>query len=427
MAIIDVAQWNPAPNVFAWRHPNRELNIKSQLIVTEGQEAILINEGKAYGPFGPGRHVLNTSNYPFLSGLIKLVTGGNTPFPAEVWFISRATKLDIKWGTAGAIQVEDPKYHIILPVRAFGQYGLVVDDTSRFLLKMIGMIPAFTASVLSEYFKGILIMHCKDLIAKCLVKKNISVLQMSAYLNEIANDVGNSVAEILAEYGIKLQNFTINSISTDEEDPSVKQLRKALATKAEMDIVGYTYQQKRSFDTMETAAGNTGNGNVMNAGMGMGMGMSVGVGMGNVMGGMTTQLQTDPVKKCASCGKNIDINAAFCSFCGSSTAPQPQSKGIACRRCGEKATEGTKFCPACGNKFNCCPECGADNDENAAVCQKCGKKLISAKCPECGADVADGAKFCGSCGHKMIRNCSNCGTSLIPGVKFCPECGTKSE
>ena len=426
MALIDVASWTPAPNVYAWRHPNRELNTKSQLIVSEGQEAVLLNEGRAFGPFGPGRHVLNTANYPFLSGLIKIVTGGAAPFPAEVWFVSKATKLDVKWGTNGAIQVEDPKYHIILPVRAFGQYGLVVEDSNRFLLKLVGMIPAFTAGVLSDYFKGIVIMHCKDLIAKCLVEKNISVLQMSAHLNEIAENVERSVAEILAGYGVRLTNFTILSISTDEEDPSVKQLRKALATKAEMDIVGYTYQQKRSFDTMETAAGNTGNGNMMNAGMGMGMGMGIGVGMGNVMGGMAANLQTAPTKKCPACGKDIDANAAFCPFCGGNSAA-PQSKGIICDKCGKTAPEGNKFCPFCGDEFCCCPECGTDNAKGAVHCRSCGKKLIAAVCPGCGAEVADGAKFCGSCGYKMIRNCVNCGAQLAPGAKFCPECGTKSE
>ena len=269
-------------------------------------------------------------------------------------------------------------------------------------------------------------MHCKDLIAKCLVAKNISVLQMSAHLSEIAENVEQSMAEILAEYGVRLTNFTIHSISTDEEDPSVKQLRKALATKAEMDIVGYTYQQKRSFDTMETAAGNTGNGTMMNAGMGMGMGMGIGVGMGNVMGGMAANLQTPPGKQCPSCGKDIDANIAFCPHCGSSTAA-PQSKGIICDKCGKTAPEGNKFCPFCGDEFCCCPECGTDNAKGAVHCRSCGKKLISAACPGCGAEVADNAKFCGSCGYKMIRNCGNCGAQLASGAKFCPECGTKSE
>lgn len=44
-----------------------------------------------------------------------------------------------------------------------------------------------------------------------------------------------------------------------------------MAKKAEMDIIGYNYQQERSFDTLETAAGNSGNGGMMNAGMGLSM------------------------------------------------------------------------------------------------------------------------------------------------------------
>lgn len=276
MALIDVVQWTPAADIFAWCHPKRELNNQTQLIVAEGQEAVFINEGRAFGPFGPGHHLLTASNYPFLTGLVKLATGGASPFPAEVWFVSKATKLNNKWGTASAIQVEDPKYHIILPVRAFGQYGMAVEDTCRFLLKMIGVIPQFSAGCLGDYFKGIVVMQCKDLIARYLIEKNISVLQVSAYVNEIATTVEANIARLLAEYGVKITDFTIDAITTNENDPSVKQLRNALAVKAEMDIVGFNYHQKRAFDTLETAAGNPGNGNILNAGLGMGMGLGMG-------------------------------------------------------------------------------------------------------------------------------------------------------
>ncbi|MBE6387527.1 MAG: SPFH domain-containing protein [Lentisphaerae bacterium] len=269
MAIIDVVTWDPAPGVFAWRFPNSELHTKTQLIVSEGQEAVLFNQGTAIGPFGPGRHVLDTANYPVLTSFVKIATGGITPFKAEVWFISKAFKLDVKWGTAGAIQVEDPQYHIILPVRAFGQYGITVEDSALFLSKMIGMVPAFVEKVLADYFKGIIITRAKDLIAKYLVDKQISVLLLSAHLNDISNTIERQVSEELAAYGVKIVNFTVNSISTDEQDPAVKKLRAAMAKKAEMDIIGYNYQQERSFDTLETAAGNSGNGGMMNAGMGL--------------------------------------------------------------------------------------------------------------------------------------------------------------
>lgn len=423
MAIIDVAQWEMAPGVFARKFPNDELNTKSQLIVREGQEAILLNNGVAVGPFGPGRHTLDTSIYPVLNSLIKVATGGDSPFTAEVWFISTAFKLDIKWGTSSAIQLEDPKYHIMLPVRAFGSYGLTVTDTTKFLLKMIGQIPAFSEKILADYFKGIIITRSKDMIAKYLVEKKVSILQISAHLNDISHSLETQICEEIAEYGMRIVNFNVNSISTDEKDEVVISLRKALATKAEMDIIGYTYQEKRSFDTMETAAGNEGNGGVMNAGMGLGIGVAMGAPMGNIMGGMMNNINTaQQNKQCKFCGQHMPSSSVFCPSCGKSDTADEL---ITCSNCGKTFSKNVKFCPYCGDVYNKCPQCGFDNDENANVCIKCGKKLISAKCPKCNAEVADGMKFCGECGAMLIRKCPSCGTEAANGMKFCGVCGTK--
>ena len=423
MAIIDVVQWVPAPGVFAWKFPNSQLNNKTQLIVAEGQEATLINQGEAIGPFGPGRHVLNTDNYPILTNIIKLATGGVTPFTAEVWFVSKAFNLDIKWGTAGAIQIEDPKYHIMLPVRAFGQYGLVVENSSKFLIKLIGMIPAFTERTLSEYFRGIVGTMVKDIIAKHLVEKGISILHLSAHLSDISSAVEEQVAERLEDYGVRMVNFMVNSISTDENDEAVKRLRKALAEKAEMDIIGYNYQQKRSFDTIETAAGNQGNGNMMNVGMGMGMGVGMGMPMGNAMAGLMGNINMAPPVKCLSCGMTLSSDTVFCPHCGKSTKKQ---EGITCDKCGKVSPPGTKFCAYCGDIFFCCPACGADNDGNASNCVKCGAALPKI-CPQCHSSVSAGAKFCAGCGYKMVALCSVCGKELSSDSKFCPECGAKKE
>ena len=421
MAVIDVVKWNASPGVLAWKFPSQELSAKTQLIVSESQEAIFLKDGNAFGPLGPGRHVIDTLNYPFLTSLVKFWTK-DSPFPAEIWFVQRTFKLDIKWGTLGVIQVEDPKYHIMLPIRGFGQYGVTVDDSARFLLKLVGTLPWFTEESLKEYFKGVVVTNVKDMIGKCLVERNISVLQMSAYLNEFSERVGESISAIMAEYGLRLVNFTINSISTDDNDPAVKKLRDALATKAEMDIVGYTYKQKRSFDTMEAAAGNPGAGGVMNAGIGMGVGMGMGVPIGGMMGGMMGQMKFSSSKKCPSCKRDVETDTAFCPHCGASMKESDDM--ISCDKCGAKSPRGAKFCFNCGDIFFCCPECGADNPENAAVCRRCGKPMPF-KCPKCGKLVRDGVKFCPECGNKITSSCSRCGSDVQPDVKFCPNCGNK--
>lgn len=45
MPLIEVLKWDASPKVFAYKYPNCELNTKSQLIVSESQEAVLVKEG----------------------------------------------------------------------------------------------------------------------------------------------------------------------------------------------------------------------------------------------------------------------------------------------------------------------------------------------------------------------------------------------
>lgn len=429
MAVIDVVKLDFAPGVFAKKFPSQELSTWTQLIVSESQEAILLKEGEAVGPFGAGRHVLSTANYPGLTRILKTVTG-QSPFTAEVWFIQKALKLDVKWGTAGAIQLEDPKYHIMLPVRAFGQYGIVVDDSAKFLFKLVGTLPAFVEKTLTSYFKGIVVTRVKDLIAKYLVEKGISILQISAHLNDISSVIESQVSAELTDYGVRIVNFNVNSISTDDNDPAVKKLRDALASKAEMDILGYNYQQKRSFDTMQTAAGNQGAaGSIMNAGMGLGVGMGFGVPMGNMMGAMAQNLQSPQTTPCPRCGKNVPPDSVFCPHCGENVKQRNAAESgagnqVACAQCGAKNAKGAKFCCHCGKQLRSCPNCGADNTDDAVVCAGCGKALPM-KCPACGAEISGGLKFCSECGAKLEKTCPKCGGALPPGVKFCPNCGEK--
>ena len=400
MAIIDVVKWNAAPGVFAWKFPSQELSTWTQLIVSESQEAVLLKEGQMVGVFGSGRHTLSTDNYPFLTSALKLVTK-DSPFTAEVWFIQKAIKLDIKWGTTTPLQLEDPKYHIMLPVRAFGQYGIVIEDSGKFLFKLVGTLPAFVERTIRDYFKGIVVASAKNTIANYLIEKEISILKISKELLEISNSLEKSISEELKEYGIKVVNFKVLSISTDDNDPSVKKLKDALASRVEMDIMGFNYQQKRSFDVMETAAGNTGGsgGSILNAGIGLGMG----VGMGTPMGAMASKMS-----------RNID------------TEFDSNEKTVTCPQCGKSIQADTKFCPSCGCTLLHCQKCGEANKEGTLICRKCGKGMPK-KCPACGTLCDSEAKFCPSCGQKVILTCKACNSIIPTGAKFCASCGQKVE
>ncbi|KIX15643.1 SPFH domain-containing protein [Dethiosulfatarculus sandiegensis] len=435
MAIIDRVKWEGTENVFAWRYPSDQLSTWTQLIVMESQEAFLAKEGRFEGPFGAGRHVLDTKNIPILVELLSLPFGQKTPFTAEVWFVNKMMNLDVKWGTPNPIQIQDPKYKVMIPVRAFGQFGVQVGHSKKFLTKLVGTLRDFSKNKLREYLRGIIITAAKDTIAEELVSHQTSVLEVAAKLEEISESLAVNIRRKIETFGLNLINFQVNSINVPEEDPAVSRLKEALAKKAEMDIMGYSYQEKRSFDTMEKAASNQGSSpsNFMGAGMGMGMGMTMGGAMGGAMGQMSTNLQFNSNLKCPECGLQNQPNARFCFGCGYSfhesaepkaSPPEKVAPKITCNKCGAELSPKSKFCPACGDPVHPCPHCGADNDPQAATCATCGKPL-PLPCLKCGELLAQASKFCPHCGASQILSCANCGHELKPMAKFCPECGTK--
>ncbi|WP_350016372.1 SHOCT domain-containing protein [Rhodanobacter sp. IGA1.0] len=95
-----------------------------------------------------------------------------------------------------------------------------------------------------------------------------------------------------AEYGIGLSQFNIHSINVPDDDAAMQSLKTALSRRAEMGIVGFDYQQERSFDVMEAAAGNEGSaGTMIGTGLGLGVGVAMGPQFGQAFGQVTSQIQ----------------------------------------------------------------------------------------------------------------------------------------
>lgn len=284
MDLIDVLKWDGPGNLMAWKYPGQDLSTMTQLIVNEAQVAVLFKNGQRCDVFGAGRHTLSTQNIPVLNRFINLpFKGGRTPFSAEVWFVNLAIRLDMKFGTQTPLQLEDPVYQVVVRVRAYGQFGLQVEDPALFVHKLIGANLGMTLETLQQYFKGVLVTRLKARIAQVIVQEKIGVLEIETRLDDLSRSLEQAFAPDYAEYGLGIRTFRIMSINVPEDDDSMLALKKAKADAARRRIEGITYDQQRRYDVLQTSAANEGAGGAFAS-------IGAGFGVGNAMGQMGHQM-----------------------------------------------------------------------------------------------------------------------------------------
>lgn len=204
-----------------YKYPEEDFVYGSQLVVNQGQEALFFKGGKALDLFGPGTHTLNTGNLPLLNKLVNLPFGGDTPFTAEIYYVNKTSKLNMNWGTQNPFPVEDPKYGILLSIRSHGTYGLRIDDTRRFVAEVVGVVPlgaTVTYEFVAAYFSGLLVSKIKNVISAYMIRRKISFLEVTGYLDEISEDCKNAVKDEFKRFGAEVINFYVETIIPPKSD-----------------------------------------------------------------------------------------------------------------------------------------------------------------------------------------------------------------
>lgn len=339
----------------------------SHVVVNETQEALFVKNGQALELFGAGQHPLDTDHFPILRQIFGALFRTNVAFPCDVYFINKASVLEMPWGTDSPVVVEDPKYHLIVNVRANGQTGLHVADSRLFVTKLVGQLSEFTTETVRRAIKAMLLSAIKETIAQTIVDEGISILEITTRLSSLSAVMTERINARLADIGLALDHFAINAILGDECDlkklREVKEKRLDAMNEAEVEaermrllsearararaMEGYTYQDERRFDVLETAAKNEGSVGGM---AGLGIGVGVGTGLGREFGTMTAAAATPAPQAaavCTKCGAPLASGARFCSACG---APAEQGPKF-CPGCGSRCPDGGRFCPSCGQKL----------------------------------------------------------------------------
>lgn len=266
---IDIVEWiDDTRHTLVWRFPRYHNQIKhgAQLIVRPGQVAIFVNQGKIADVFEPGQYSLTTANLPILSTLQGWKYGFDSPFKAEVYFVSTRQVTELKWGTPNPIMMRDADFGPVR-LRAFGIYSLRAIDPKALLRELVGTDGVFETDEINELMRSIIATAFADLLAN----SKTAALDLASRYQALSDELRKIVCErIDDEYGLEVPQLNIVNISLPPE------VEKALDTRTSMGVIGdmQRYQQYQMGTAMLAAAQNPAGGGAAD-GMGLGMGFAL--------------------------------------------------------------------------------------------------------------------------------------------------------
>ena len=264
---IDVIEWNEiGTDQLVWRFPRYKDAIKSgaQLIVREGQQAVFVNEGRIADCFEPGRHRLSTRNLPLLTTLLALPTAFESPFKAEVYFISMRRFTDQRWGTKHPVLLRDAELGPIR-LRGFGTFEVQVSDPQQLIRNLNGSNPTFNLADIQLQLRNLIVSRLADILGEA----KIPALDLAANYDELSASLNQGLASTSADYGLEITNLLVENIALPAEVEAAIDRRAAIGLTGNLDDFR-TYQEGIA---LEKAAANPAGMAAGAAGLAMGFGL----------------------------------------------------------------------------------------------------------------------------------------------------------
>lgn len=288
---VDIIEWlDDSENTMLYRFERygNEIKYGAKLTVRESQVAILVNEGRAADFFEPGMYELETNNMPIMTTLENWPSGFESPFKAEIYFFNMHRFVDLKWGTKNPIMLRDKEFGVVR-LRAFGTYGVRINDPLTFIKEIVGTSGHFSTDDISDQLRNLILSR----FATILGESNIPVLDLAANYDDLSDYVTARISSEFLEYGLEITKLLVENISLPQS------VEEALDKRTSMGVIGNLrdYTEFQTAEAIKAAAENPAGG--ASEGIGMGMGFAVANRMAESMGQApkTAVAQPPPLKQ----------------------------------------------------------------------------------------------------------------------------------
>ncbi len=225
---IDIIEWtDDSRDTLSYRFPDDDKEIKrgAQLIVRESQVVQFVYLGQYGDLFSPGKHTLTTDNIPVLSRLKGWKYGFESPFKADVYYVTTRLFTGNKWGTSNPVMMRDQDFGIVR-VRAFGTYDFRITDPPKFLKEVAGTDHHFRLDEFADTMRSRLV----SVFSEALADSKVPVLDVATRYSELGGALLPIINPILSEkYGIEMASFILENVSVPPEVEAAIDKRSSMA------------------------------------------------------------------------------------------------------------------------------------------------------------------------------------------------------
>jgi excisionase family DNA binding protein len=229
--LIEIIEFNDdSRDTLAWRFPDEDKEIKrgAQLIVRESQVAQFVYLGAFADTFGPGKHTLTTDNIPILTTLKSWKYGFESPFKADVYYVTTRLFTGNKWGTSNPIMLRDDDLGIVR-ARAFGTFDFHIVDPKIFLKEVAGTDNHFRLDEFADTMRSRVV----SVFSEALAQARVPVLDVARRFGELGSSLLPLINPVMTtKYGLEISSFIVENVSVPPE------VEQAIDKRSSMSAIG---------------------------------------------------------------------------------------------------------------------------------------------------------------------------------------------
>jgi len=224
---LEIIQWeDDSRDTLSYCHPvDKEIKRGAQLIVRESQVAQFLYLGQFGDTFAPGTWTLSTDNTPILNTLKGWKYGFESPFKADIYFLTTRLFTGNKWGTANPVLMRDPDFGIVR-ARAYGTYDFHVVEPKLFLKEVAGTDHHFRLEEFADTMRSRIV----SLFTEALASAKVPVLEVASRYQELGEALLPLINQAVeGKYGLQIPSFIVENVSLPPEVEEAVDKRSSMA------------------------------------------------------------------------------------------------------------------------------------------------------------------------------------------------------